>query len=441
MLLLYSHTISPRLQYIVDFVGKELFDDPIIITTDKVFFNQSGAPRINYSDADFSEQEFFIQCTPLLFETGIRAQSIDCIEVNYQKAFFQTRGDFSFDILAASFYLISRYEEYLPYEMDEYGRYAHTSSLAFKERFLQVPLVNIWLKEFKKSLQQKFPSLQFKRTHFKFIPSYDIDIAYSYLEKGFRRNAGGFIKSISEGKWHQVKERFSVLRHKQKDPYDAYEWLDALHLYCNVKPIYFFLVAQIQQGYDKNIPTASKMLQELIAYFAKVYEVGVHPSWQSSAAIGTKMINEEKEWLEVITEKKIMHTRQHYIKFDLPGGYRRLIDCGLLNDYSMGYGSINGFRASVASAFFWFDLEKNEPTALQIFPFCYMDANAFYEQKLSTQKAYEELVYYYNTVKKLNGLFITIWHNNFLGTANEYRGWKEMYELFMKENIYWDAYS
>jgi hypothetical protein len=441
MLLLYSHTITPRLQYIVDFFGKELFDEPITITTDKESFKQSGIPRLNYSDADFSEQEFFIQRTALLFESDIRPQEIDCFEVDYQKAFFQTSGDFSFDVLAASFYLISRYEEYLPHEKDEYGRYAHTNSLAFKEHFLRLPLVNIWLRDFKKALQQKFPSLVFKRNHFKFIPSYDIDIAYSYLEKGFARTIGGLAKSLQKGEWDLIKERWKVLRHQQKDPYDAYEWLDALHLYCKVKPVYFFLVAQAQLGYDKNIPTSSKLLQELIAYFANVYKVGVHPSWQSSIAADNKIIKEEKEWLEVIIERSVAHTRQHYIKFTLPGGFRRLIECGLQNDYSMGYGSINGFRASVASPFYWFDVEKNETTRLRIFPFCFMDANAFYEQQLTPRKAYEELIHYYNTVKKLNGLLITIWHNNFLGTDKKFAGWREMYELFMKENIYWDAYS
>ena len=441
MLLLYSYTITPRLQYIVDFIGKELFDEPITITTDKMEFTGFTGPRFNYSGTDYSEQEFFIKAIPLLFETGIQPQPIECFEVNYRKAFFQTSGDFPFDILAASFYLLSRYEEYLPYNKDEYGRYAHTNSIAFKEHFLRLPLVNIWLQGLKDALKLKFPSLVFKRRNFKYLPSYDIDIAYSYAEKGFLRNMGGFVKAIQKNKWGLVKERWNVLRNRQKDPFDSYEWLDALHLYCKVKPIYFFLVAQILQGYDRNIPTSSKALQELITYLSYVYKIGVHPSWQSSVNTQNKILKEEKEWLEVIVEKEIFHSRQHYIKFTLPEGFRRLIECGITRDYSMGYGSINGFRASVASSFYWFDLEKNEATTLLLFPFCFMDANAFYEQKLSPQKAYEELIYYYNTVKKLNGLLITIWHNNFLGTDKEFSGWKEIYELFMKENVYWDAYN
>ena len=441
VLLLYTNTTSPRLRYIVDFISSELFTDPITITTDKDQFTRHTGPRLNYSDTDFSEEEFFIKATSLLFEDTIVPQHIECFELNYAKAFFATRGDCPFDILAASFYLLSRYEEYLPHEKDEYGRYAHTNSLAWKEKFLHLPLVNSWLSDFRKALQLKFPALPFKRPRFEFVPSYDIDIAWSYRHKGWRRNAGGFLRSLQNGQWAQVKERWQVLRQKQKDPFDSYEWLDALHLYCKVKPVYFFLVAGEQKGYDKNIPTSSKAFRELVQYYAQVYKIGLHPSWQSSVAPDTTILKEEKEWMEVIIDRPIAHSRQHYIKFELPDTFRRLISAGLLKDYSMGYGAINGFRASVASSFYWFDLQKNETTALRLFPFCYMDANSFYEQKHTPQQAYEELVHFYNTIKKHHGLMVTIWHNHFLGTDPLFAGWKEMYEIFMKENVYWDAYS
>src|SRR5882724_13052760 len=150
MLLIYSHTITPRLQYIVDFVSRELFSDPMLITTDKDKFIRFKGPRLNYSDTDFSEQEFFIKAHSLLFDDTITPQRIECFELNYAKAFFQAQGDYPFDIFAAAFYLLSRYEEYLPHDKDEYGRYAHTNSLAFKEGFLHLPLVNIWLNDFKR---------------------------------------------------------------------------------------------------------------------------------------------------------------------------------------------------------------------------------------------------------------------------------------------------
>ena len=104
----------------------------------------------------------------------------------------------------------------------------------------------------------------------------------------------------------------------------------------------------------------------------------------------------------------------------------------------MGYGSINGFRASVASSFYWYDLDKEEQTTLRLFPFCFMDANAYYEQHFSAGQAMTELMHYYRSIRKVNGLMVTIWHNSILGRSPEFAGWREAYEVFLKEEVYWD---
>ena len=110
-----------------------------------------------------------------------------------------------------------------------------------------------------------------------------------------------------------------------------------------------------------------------------------------------------------------------------------LIDAGIEKDYSMGYGSINGFRASVASSFFWYDLAKEKITGLRIYPFCFMDANSFYEQHQDASQSQEELFYYLDICKKVNGLLITIFHNNFLGNDKQFAGWKELYSRFISQ--------
>jgi hypothetical protein len=133
---------------------------------------------------------------------------------------------------------------------------------------------------------------------------------------------------------------------------------------------------------------------------------------------------------------KVHGSRQHFIRFTLPQTFSQLIDADILNDYSMGYGSINGFRASVASSFYWYDLEKEEKTDLQLYPFCYMDANSFFEQKYTPQQALEEMLQYFYVVKSVNGLLITIWHNTFLGTHRRFAGWREVYEEFISKIFY-----
>ncbi len=172
-------------------------------------------------------------------------------------------------------------------------------------------------------------------------------------------------------------------------------------------------------------------MQQLIKEHADKYQIGIHPSWKSRD--GIQILKNEKNTLEVISHSEINTSRQHYIKFAFPLTYQNLIKCGITDDYSMGYGSINGFRASVASSYLWYDLSEEKTTALRIHPFCFMDANCFYEQKLSLAQSDRELLYFYGICKKVNGTMITVFHNNFLGTDKKFSGWKELYSNFTSQ--------
>lgn len=435
-MLFYSEHRTQRLEYILDLIIHEIFNEPLVQCSNREEFIAYSGAKVNYSDSRISGNEYFIQAQGLVFETGIKDQVINRFEFHGRPAFFQTTGDFPFDIFAAVFFLVSRYEEYLPFNPDMYERFPYQASLAFKWNFLDLPLVNYWLEDLKISLKQKFPDLIFRLNDFKFIPTYDIDTAFSYKYKGLKRNLGGFARSFINGEWNYLFDRWDVLYKQKKDPFDSYEWLDSLHLYCRTRAYYFFLLAKEQVGKDKNISPNRKEMQSLIAYHARGYTVGIHPSWQSGDE--ETLLMEEVDRLAEITGMRVKYSRQHYIRLHLPKTYRQLIDVGIDKDFSMGYGSINGFRASIASSFFWYDLVAERKTGLLLFPFCFMDANAFYESKLTPQAALEQLMEYYRKVKQVNGLMITIWHNQFFGTDPEFSGWKEVYEVFLKDQIYWD---
>lgn len=424
MLLVYSDITSSRLQYTCDFIFKEQFGIDYKITTDSESFRNHAGAKINYSNSRM-EDVYTIQSQSLLFEHDIKEQTINCVDLNNYKAFFKTSdSDFPFDIFAAIFYLLSRYEEYLPHEKDMYGRFAHENSIAFKEGFLNKPVINIWLTDFSSSLKKFFPALTFKTKTFNFLPTYDIDIAYSFKHKGFIRNLGGFIKSPS-------LERLAVLAGLKKDPFDSFDFMDKLHTEFNLNPVYFFLVATSGSLYDKNISPYSNAMWQLIKRHAKKYRSGLHPSWRSNNNFS--ILLKEKKILETAGKMEVNISRQHYIKMSMPQTYQELIKAGIEADYSMGYGSINGFRASVASTFYWYDLTTEKTTSLQLYPFCYMDANSYYEQDLDAGQALEELQYYLNECKKVNGFFISIFHNNFLGTDKQFTGWKEMYTKFISQ--------
>ncbi len=431
-MLLYSSQVTSRLQYIAEFFSKQLLNQEITVISDKEQFRNHNGAKINYSPSAIAADEFRIDHVDLLFETDIKVQSVQCFETNGYKAFFRVSGsDFPFDIFAAAFYLISRYEEYLPHHKDKYGRYAHTNSLAWRESFLHLPLVNIWLNDFKKALQRKFADSVFKDSRFTFMPTYDIDMAYSYRHKGAWRNLGGSVRSMLKGEWRTLRDRLLVLMDKKRDPFDSFEWLDAVHLKYRLTPCYFFLLAHSRTAYDKNIPPSNDAFGKLVEYLSANYKTGVHPSWKSSDR--ESILKKEVGLFEDLTQIKVKRSRQHFLRFSLPETYRSLLRVGIEKEYSMGYGTVNGFRASASSSFYWYDLQKENTTGLIIYPFCFMDANAFYAQKNTPEQALEELMAYYESVKNVDGLMVTIWHNNFLGTDPQFAGWKEVYESFLKE--------
>lgn len=430
-MIVYTNKITPRLQYVADFIGKEITGEAFQLTLDNFVFNDYTGPKINYSDTKINNEELRIKNSSLLFEDSIEDQNITCFDVNGHKAFYKADGDYPFDIFAATFYLLSRYEEYLPHQKDSYGRYAHENSLAFREGFLNLPLINVWLGNFKKILKEKFPGLAVQSSSFKFLPTYDIDEAFAFKNKGLVRTVGGIARSIMNREWPMVNERINVLREKGQDPYDAYEWMDRLHKRNDLRPMYFFHVAIEQGKYDKNISPTHPAMKELIKQHAEKYPIGIHPSWASGDE--ESLLNKEIGILEATSGKKINSSRQHYIRFALPQTFRRLIAAGITDDYSMGYGSINGFRASVTSSFYWYDLKKEQQTNLLLHPFCFMEANSFFEQKYLPQRAYEEMMHYYNAVKAVNGTLITIWHNSFLGSYKSFTGWRDVYEEFVRQ--------
>ena len=435
MVLIYTNKSSPRLQYIAAFIFKDLIKTPYAITSHEDSYKTFDGIKINYSGKKIADDELCIPVQGLLEEQGVQEQTIEVFELNGTKAFFRSATPeapqikiYPFDIFSAAFYLLSRYEEYLPHKKDKYRRYAHTNSLAFRENFLHLPLINLWVKDLIQWLISNNQKIDFESPKFRFTPTYDIDIAYSYLHKGFARSTIGGIQALLGLSFNKLTHRLKVLTGNEKDPYDSYGWLDTLHQQYDLKPLYFFLVAEKNGEYDRNILPSSKPMQELIKTHSEKYNVGLHPSWQSGD--DPELLQSEKVLLEKIIGKEISTSRQHYIRMNLPDTYRQLISTSLLNDHSMGYATINGFRASVAASFYWYDLEKEQQTRLRVHPFCYMDSTSVFKLKHTAAEAYSEMVQYHKITRSVDGSLITIIHNNLLGSDKKV--WRDMYEKFLQ---------
>jgi hypothetical protein len=426
-MLIYSTHITPRLQYVAEWLGEQTGTTPVF-TDNQISFEQSSEIKINYSDSRISNDEIWIKPQGLLNETNIHHVSAAAANRNHFPVLFENESDLGFDYMSAVFYLISRYEEYFPYQKDIYGRYPHQDSAAYRNNFLDRPLIDEWSELLIKKIKTTFPDKSIHPPSFSLTPTYDIDLSWSYLGKGFLRNAGGFFKNPNT-----AFERMAVLTGFKKDPYDCYAFLKQLHETRNLNSITFFLAALKRSDVDKNISPLNQRFRILVKSIAAYSEVGIHPSGYSYA--NREFLQKEREVIEKITDRKITKSRFHFLKCTIPQEYRRLLEIGITDDYTMGYGTINGFRASTSRSFYWYDLENEHKTSLRIHPFCWMDANAYYEQKMSLHEAYAELVQYLEAIKKVNGTMITVSHNHILGTSPQFEGWMDMYLRFMEKAV------
>ncbi|MGB1204455.1 MAG: polysaccharide deacetylase family protein [Chitinophagales bacterium] len=431
MLLIYSTKMTNRLRYIFDQIFPLMLGIDWNFTLDKQEFIDFEGPKLNYSSRQF-EEELFFYASPLLFERGIKLQKIKMSTFEDIPIFFisNNNSDLPFDPFAASFYLISRYEEYLPSVKDQHNRYPATNSLAYQEGFLQQPVVDKWVLKLQQALAKRYPDIVFRKKDYCFIPSYDIDIAYAYRSKGVLRNLGGYASAIRYGNFKEIARRTRVLFQGEKDPYDTYKWQLNLHKKYDLRPIYFFLVGDYGV-YDKNIPLINLEYQELIQIIGDHFDVGIHPSYQSNEK--KKILAQEIENLSAVLKKRIDQSRQHYVKLNIPQTYQDLIELDVREDFSMGYPSQLGFRASTASTYYFYDLNLEIKTNLRIFPFMVMDVTMRDYMKLSPEEGLAAVRKIINEVKAVDGLFMTLWHNNGLSDTHGWEGWRDVYEQIVEE--------
>jgi hypothetical protein len=422
---IYCPDYSSRILYSIDFIFDDILKIPYLIFADTV----PSEPFINYSHLQIADSLQIIP-HPIMYEHDIHPQDIVIKEWNQLPTFFTTHGSFiEFDIFASSFYLVSRYEEYLCSQKDEYDRFPHTESLAFKHNFLNLPLINLWCAQLLKGLNIFDPSITSPIQDYQRYVTYDIDIAYSYYYKGSQRTIGGLLRDLKNLKLTHVANRLNTLLLNAQDPYDCYDYLEEIHKQTGIHAAFFYLMAENTSAYDKNINPYHKGMYELIRKIDIWADTGIHPSYLTMD--NPELFTTEQRILNEIISYETNISRQHYIRWDI-GTHSLICESNqIILDFSMGYGSINGYRASTGNTYTHFDLHANEKSKLRIVPFCWMDTNSKIEQKQSVEQTQEELNHYIKMSQQTYTPLITIWHNFSLGNDPQWKHWKELHHQFI----------
>jgi hypothetical protein len=430
MILVYTHKITPRVRYIFKHILTRTLLIPVSFTTKVEEFVAHNGPKLSYTKTPLGK-EFFIKSNPLLFEQGVND-----LEVHVQKweevpCFFATgsKSVIPFDIFAASFYLISRYEEYLPHVKDSHGRYSAIESLAYKNGFLEKPVVDIWAYKLVAKLKEKFPDYDYKNRSYQYISTIDIDNAFAYKHKSFIRTFGGFLNDLFKFRLLDIWYRFVVTLNIKKDPFDNFQKILDIKKAKDITTIFFCSIGDYTT-FDTNVSASKNKYRLLLKDLVDYASVGLHPSYFTMQ--NPALLKKEKGRLENITNIPVIRSRQHYLRFNLPETYQQLIDLEIEEDHSMGYASSVGFRASTCTPFYFYDLDFEIQTPLKIFPFALMDTTLNDYLKITPKQSLGKIRDLRNEVKAVNGTFITLFHNESLSNHMRWRGWKRLYESMIK---------
>jgi hypothetical protein len=425
---IYSKEDVPRLRYIAGIILGNILGLSWEVVTDKRKLGKY--PVINYSSENL-KGSFKINPDPLLFETGISSREITVNEWKTLPVFFLTSFDseLPFDIFAASFYLVSRYEEYLEYTPDEYGRFPASLSLSVKNGFQTIPIVDLWAKEMAKAFLKRFPTLVFKRNDYKALITFDADEPFAYLGKSLIRSIGGVFHDITYNEGH-LSDMYKTVARGEKDPYQVFDYITENIIRTNADAMFFFPVGDYSQ-YDKNPSWKNSGYRKLIHDLSDKFKTGLHPSFY--AAENSSIVNNEIVRLKTIMGKEILSSRFHYIRLFFPQSYRDIFKAGIIEDYSMGYPDEPGFRAGIARPYYFYDVAEDQQTNLKIIPFQLMDVTLYKYKSLDPAASKEVIIRLINETRKVGGLFVSIWHNTSLLENMEWKVWREVFEFMLKE--------
>lgn len=429
MLLIYTHKISPRFRYTMQQLFTRILGIEISFSSKVEDFIKHTGPKITYTKQPL-QNEFFIRCNDLLFEQGIKELNIAVGTWDEVPCFFKVAegSAIPFDIFAASFWLMSRYEEYLPHVKDLHGRYSPRDSLAYRNNFLKMPVVDIWAFKLLELLKARFPEIKHSTRSYQYSSIIDVTTSHAFAHRGFLRGFAGFLYDIFSLRFKRVALRLKTWVNRKNDPYDNYAELIELHKKYTVESMFFFQFAEYST-YDKNVSVNSNKFHYLIKLISDYSTIALAASYSSFRNI--EILKQEKKRLASVINKPVQTSRMRYNRLDVPDTYRHLVEAEFTDDYTMGYTRETGFRAGTCTPFYFYDINLEIRQPIRVHPFVVHDY-AFSDLR-STEEILDKISAIYSEIKKVDGNFVSIFSNELLGSTAR-KNWFDLYATVLKKH-------
>jgi len=411
---------GPRARYIIPHMLRTMAGWDAQEVSDPQLFRRLPGPKLFYGRSPV-EGSFHVEANGLLEGTGHHMPAPGTRIADGLPMLFPTdAGDMPFDVFVAAFFALSRIEEYGPIDRDLHGRPASAALHAATHGYLHRPVVDEWLYFLAERWRAADPGLPAMRRSFAHTATLDVDNGAMYLGRPWWRTLGSAARDLLRGHPSRVRDRAAVLFGTMSDPYAVHTDFIKLSQAHGARAVLNFLMAGGGRN-DHAVRPEHAFMRKLITHASAHAEVGLHPSFAASDRPGR--IAREKERLEALAGAPVTRSRQHFLRLRLPETLRELERAGIREEHSMGLADRTGFRAGTCTPFPFYDLLAEKQAALMLHPFAIMDSAMAYKMRLSPEEAVKEAQRMVDAVRRVEGTFISVWHERFLSGYGNEAGW------------------
>ncbi|MEC7616716.1 MAG: hypothetical protein VYD39_00690 [Bacteroidota bacterium] len=428
MILIYTHQLNARVCYVFTHFFETYTDNTIEITDVLETFIAHNGPKFSYTNQKLSN-EFFVHANPMLFEQGVREQEIKISRWQTTPVFFpcNEQSAIPYDIFAASFYMLSRYEEHIPHLKDDMNRFSTSGSLASAAKFANKPVVDMWAQQFLAYFKGEFPELMIKPPTLNLQTILEVPVAYAYKSKSVLRTFFETGIDFFNLRFVEIFERFAVRLSFRPDPYDVYKSWIALHQKFNVPTKVMFMFARPSAN-DRNISIFKHRFINRIKDVADHVPTSLLASYQSTEQ--PDLLQIEVNRLSEIIHHPLKDIRQHLVRLRFPTTYDHFANLGFAHDYSLQFVDFLGYRAGTGFPFRFYNLSKEQRSNLFIHPV------VAHETILRNQRSPRKARRLLEQCKSFNNEYGTpltlVLTNTIMDERQKNKPWKRMFTEFLE---------
>lgn len=317
------------------------------------------------------------------------------------------------DLFASSFFMLTRWEEYVNKERDMHNRFPARASVAYKFGFLDRPIVNEYVEMLWNMLKHLGIEQERKQRKFQYILTHDVDHIEYWKSPWLliKRVGAEMIKRKSiEGATESFKDFINVKIGKSRDPYDTFDLLMDISESIGVKSHFYFMSGGLT-SYDNRYNIDSIRAKEIIRKIEeRDHIIGFHPSFNTYN--NKEQWQMEKKKLEEVLGYQVKEGRQHFLRFEVPFTWRIWEENGMEFDSTLGYADREGFRCGTCYDFPVFDFLQRRKLQLREYPLIVMEGSFTTYQSIEPIVMENRINMLISKVKRYNGNFVYLWHNS-----------------------------